>query len=118
MNKTLCKSDNHIWQPDKKRPRWEVCSVCFAIKDDSRNIKPKIWNVSPVVPSGHFISSEKRDGETLTFSVCDDVPNICPEFHPISGELINIFFDDAKGMGYMITCAECIEKWQQHKGIL
>jgi hypothetical protein len=33
----------HEWKVCTKRPRWSVCSKCKAIKDDSRNIKPRIW---------------------------------------------------------------------------
>ena len=65
-------------------------------------------------PTGHYIYEEIRDGERLTFSVCDNIPNTCPEFDPDSGELINIFFEDG-GMRHMVTCAECIEKFQTHQ---
>lgn len=65
------------------------------------------------VPSGHLIYETSREGEAVTFTVCDNVPNECPEYHPETGELINIFYEDS-GLIHMLTCDDCIE-WVKAK---
>lgn len=64
------------------------------------------WACQPA--TGHYIYKELRDGEWLTLSVCNNVPNVCLEYHPEdSDEKINVFVEDEDNK-HIVTCAECI----------
>lgn len=63
-------------------------------------------------PKGHYIYEEEREGETLTFTVCDNIGGTCPEFDPETGELINILRED-RGMKHLVTCEECLQRFNE-----
>jgi hypothetical protein len=34
---------DHRWSKDHKRPDWDQCGICFAIKNDGRKLAPRRW---------------------------------------------------------------------------
>jgi hypothetical protein len=39
----VLRSCDHRWSKDRKRPDWDQCGVCFAMKNDGRKLAPRRW---------------------------------------------------------------------------